>query len=390
MGQSSYQKVMNRVAVAGPDECWEWIIKIHRPRNPRKNDKFNYPQIQIDGRNRKAHRVVLEHELGRPIADGLFACHSCDNPVCLNPKHLFEGTPNDNVQDAISKNRHAHGEKIPQNKLGEKGARRIWEMALSGSYTQTEIAQEAGISPSCVSEIVNRKSWSHLAPADGINPIFRDCESERRAKLSNATRRWMAENGPPVVPPENRQRGEKNWNSVLTEEAVLEIRRRCVGGSESAMSVARDFGVDEATVLQISTGRTWRHVGGPTRPTRLTKVLDEDAVIRLRERYAQGGVKHSQLAAEFGISQAAVSRCVSGNSYKEFGGPLTAGRLGSPGSSNAAAKLNEEDVGIIRERYASGSVSQNQLAREYSVKQSTIWQIVTGRSWVAALNQGAR
>lgn len=52
-----------------------------------------------------AHRRALEAKLGRPIAPGLMACHHCDNPPCVNPDHLFEGTASDNRQDMLRKGR---------------------------------------------------------------------------------------------------------------------------------------------------------------------------------------------------------------------------------------------------------------------------------------------
>lgn len=42
---------------------------------------------------------------GRPLPKGMFACHSCDFPPCVNPDHLFHGTPKQNTQDSISKGR---------------------------------------------------------------------------------------------------------------------------------------------------------------------------------------------------------------------------------------------------------------------------------------------
>ena len=78
-------------------ECWTWT----GARDPR-----GYGRL---GRGRKtlfAHRFSWEEENG-PIPNGLFVCHSCDNPACVRPSHLFLGTQKDNIRDMMSKNRGA-------------------------------------------------------------------------------------------------------------------------------------------------------------------------------------------------------------------------------------------------------------------------------------------
>jgi len=61
--------------------------------------------VKIDGKQYHAHRLVLERKLGRPIKPGYQANHHCDNPSCVNPDHLKEGTYKENRQDAIARNR---------------------------------------------------------------------------------------------------------------------------------------------------------------------------------------------------------------------------------------------------------------------------------------------
>ena len=68
-----------------------------------KSDK-GYGKIRFKNRCLRTHRLVFEIVNG-PISDGFYVCHSCDNPSCCNPNHLFLGTDRENKDDMIRKNR---------------------------------------------------------------------------------------------------------------------------------------------------------------------------------------------------------------------------------------------------------------------------------------------
>lgn len=89
-------------------------------------------------------------------------CHTCDNPPCCNPKHLFEGTKIDNQRDCMAKGRRtmpeAIGEKNLNAKLTQVDVDRIKEMIVDGSYN-TEIAQIFGVHHATISNIRRGKSW---------------------------------------------------------------------------------------------------------------------------------------------------------------------------------------------------------------------------------------
>jgi hypothetical protein len=65
----------------GPSACWLWTASTNK----------GYGQLEIDGRPEGAHRIAYKLSIG-PIPNGLSVCHSCDNPPCCNPSHLFLGS----------------------------------------------------------------------------------------------------------------------------------------------------------------------------------------------------------------------------------------------------------------------------------------------------------
>lgn len=104
MGGTFLDKFWSRVDVRGPDECWLWT-------GGRK--RTGYGVVWPRGSSEVgAHRLSWELHNAQPIPDGMFACHSCDVPSCVNPSHIWIGTHDDNMRDALVKGRMHYAEKL--------------------------------------------------------------------------------------------------------------------------------------------------------------------------------------------------------------------------------------------------------------------------------------
>ncbi len=132
------------------NDCWNWTGCC-------KSD--GYGKISINKKSIIAHRYSWNIHFGRIPKDKPCVLHHCDNPKCVNPKHLFLGTMKDNSDDMIIKkrDRKASGENHYQSKLTWDQVRQIRD--LKSKFLQIEIAKMFNVSKSLISYIHNNKIW---------------------------------------------------------------------------------------------------------------------------------------------------------------------------------------------------------------------------------------
>jgi len=146
------ERFWSKVARAGPDECWLW----KGARHPKGYGEFRSPP----GLTKIAHRVAFILSRG-DIPPGLLICHSCDNPPCCNPRHLFAGTAKENSLDMVSKGRSPRGERQGHTRMTERevrAIRRLNDLAVR----QKDLAEAFGVPQQTMSAIIKRKNWKYV------------------------------------------------------------------------------------------------------------------------------------------------------------------------------------------------------------------------------------
>lgn len=149
-----YQKV-NKTT-----DCWIWV----GARDPQGYGRFGTREEGIF-KSRLAHRIAWFLEYGD--YPKLHACHSCDNPSCVRPSHLFEGSDADNMRDMRNKGRGfdippAYGENNHNKVLTEKDVRSLRALYQSGVSTTKLHLVYSQVSYTTIKNIVARRVWKHI------------------------------------------------------------------------------------------------------------------------------------------------------------------------------------------------------------------------------------
>ena len=154
-----------KVEVSGPEECWLWTGE----------RRLGYG---ILGRPRVhriyAHRASWVLANQQEIPAGMCVCHRCDNPLCINPAHLFLGTPSDNAKDMWNKgrgrafpgadaySRARKGEDHPMAILSEADVKEIRRLSKEEGLKPKQLAAMFGVSQVTAWNIVTNRSWKHV------------------------------------------------------------------------------------------------------------------------------------------------------------------------------------------------------------------------------------
>lgn len=149
-----------------PDGCWTWTAcKAKDPKHA-----YGYIGMKVDGSWKRiaAHRVVYEMIENHKIPKGKLICHSCNNPSCVRPDHLYLGTKLTNIMDCIRAGQQniLKGEDSPNSTLTEAQVRDIRNLYSSriGHYRQASVSQRKlaakyGVSRATIRAVIAHKTY---------------------------------------------------------------------------------------------------------------------------------------------------------------------------------------------------------------------------------------
>ena len=135
-----------KVDKRGSDECWNWLAS---------DSGDGYARFWYAGKLRPAYRVAYELA-GGIILPGMQICHTCDNGMCVNPAHLFQGTAVENMQDAVAKGRRTDTKLSPSDVLAIRGE------YIEGVVSMSELARTYGVSSVAIWRVVHGRSYSWI------------------------------------------------------------------------------------------------------------------------------------------------------------------------------------------------------------------------------------
>lgn len=329
-----------------------------------------YARKWIDGKTVLVHRLVLESKIPGFLNSGYFACHTCDNPSCINPEHLVAGSAAENTGQMMGRDRKTPRSKsIPgTGKLSIEQLREIQSKYLSGTV-KNHLAKEYGVNYETITKILQANIPDNFitVPPKFVGEIqdngcilFQGAKDGsgygryfKNGKQNSVTRAVLAEklgyeipnymdachtcDNPSCINPKHLWAGTRSQNSLdaskkgrtqgkshplsnakLDWEKVREIRQRLAAG-ERMKDLAEEYGVGWLAIHNIKYHVTWKEAGEeipiPRRGGYLDRKLTFAQAQEIRERL-KSGESIARVAAEFGVSKGIISDIKNYVTYK--------------------------------------------------------------------------
>jgi len=137
--------------------CWQWLGA---------KASTGYGLARYEGKYIGSHRLAWQIHFKEEIPKGMFICHSCDNPICCNPNHLFLGTPKQNSIDMAKKGRNKKCDiKGEDHKLAKlcwddvRYIRSVYKSGRNSPYNTVALSKKYGVAKSLIHRIVKNISW---------------------------------------------------------------------------------------------------------------------------------------------------------------------------------------------------------------------------------------
>lgn len=151
MGSSLLDRIKFKGYELNDIGCFNWLGN---------KNKDGYAVLGFQGKKYRCAKYLLEDKLKRPLKNGFETCHTCNNRLCINPEHLYEGTHKDNGRD-LSNSNNLKGSKNKSSKITEIQALEIKDKLKNGEKIR-KISDNLSIPYSLIENIKYGNSWEWL------------------------------------------------------------------------------------------------------------------------------------------------------------------------------------------------------------------------------------